>query len=122
MWGEGEDREVVGAAQTEEGLLHLCFDGVWEGSVRVGETNVEQLVVEGTGRGEGETTVKSVEGEVRGGNPTSKYAWEMEPREMVKRQEKELLRADCRESRCLGCRRITKLVRAWTATVECQRR
>jgi hypothetical protein len=90
VWWKGEDREVVGTAQTEEGLLHVCFDGVWEGSVRVGETNVEQLVVEGTGRGEGETT--------------------------------ELLRADCRESRCLGCRRITKLVRAWTATVECQRR
>jgi hypothetical protein len=48
----------------------------------------------------------------RGGNPTSKYACEMEPREMKKRQEKELLRADCRESRCLGCRRITRLVRA----------
>ncbi len=42
VWGKGEDREVVGAAQTEEGLLHL----------------------EGTGRGEGETTVKSGEGEV----------------------------------------------------------
>ena len=40
---------------------------------------------------------------------------------MEKRQEKELLRADCKESRCLGCRRITRLVRAWTATVECQR-
>jgi len=48
VWGKGEDREVVGAAQTEEGLLHVCFDGVWEGSVRVGETNVEQLVVEMT--------------------------------------------------------------------------
>ncbi len=64
MRGKGEDREVVGTAQTEEGLLHVCLDGVWEGSVRVGETNVEQLVVEGTGRGEGETTVKSGEGEV----------------------------------------------------------
>ena len=64
MWGKGEDREVVGATQTEEGLLHVCFDGVWEGSVRVGETNVEQLVVEGTGRGEAETTVKSGEVEV----------------------------------------------------------
>ncbi len=31
MWGKGEDREVVGASQTEEGLLHVCFDGVWEG-------------------------------------------------------------------------------------------
>jgi hypothetical protein len=28
------------------------------------------------------------------------------------------LRSDCRESRCLGCRRMTKLVRVWTATVE----
>ncbi len=64
MGGKGEDREVVGATHTEEGLLNVYFDGVWEGSVRVGETNVEQFVVEGTGRGEGETTVKSGEGEV----------------------------------------------------------
>jgi hypothetical protein len=41
VWGKGEDREVVGAAQTEEGLLHVCFDGVGEGSVRVGQTDVE---------------------------------------------------------------------------------
>jgi hypothetical protein len=31
VWGKGEDREVVGATQTEEGLLHVFFDGVWEG-------------------------------------------------------------------------------------------
>ncbi len=60
MWGDAEFVSPEG----EEGLLHVFFDGVWEGSVRVGETNVEQLVVEGTGRGEGETTVKSGEGEV----------------------------------------------------------
>ena len=53
MWGKGEDREVVGTTQTEEGLLYVYFDRVWEGSVRVAETNVEHLVVEGTGRGEG---------------------------------------------------------------------
>jgi hypothetical protein len=42
----------------------VCFDGVGEGSVRVGETDVESLVVEGVGRGEGETAVKSGEGDV----------------------------------------------------------
>ena len=64
VWGKGEEREVVGTAQTEEGSLHVFFDGVWEGSVRVGETDAEQLVVEGVGRGEGETTVQSGEGDV----------------------------------------------------------
>jgi hypothetical protein len=64
VWGKGEEREVVGAAQTEEGGLHVCFDGVGEGSVRVGEADAEQLVVEGVGRGEGETTVQSGEGDV----------------------------------------------------------
>ena len=64
MWGKGEDREVVGTTQTEEGTLHVCFEGVGEGSVRVGETDVESLVVEGVGRGEGETAVKSGEGDV----------------------------------------------------------
>jgi hypothetical protein len=54
------------------------------------------------------------------GKDDSRDACEMEPREMKKRQEKEFLRADWRESRCLGCRRITRLVREWTATVECQ--
>ena len=44
--------------------MHVCFDGVWEGSVRVGETDTEQLVVEGVGRGEGETTVQSGESDV----------------------------------------------------------
>jgi hypothetical protein len=38
--GKGEDREVVGTVQTED-TLHVCFDGVGEGSVRVGETDVE---------------------------------------------------------------------------------
>ena len=50
MWGKGEEREVVGTAQTEEGSLHVCVDGVWEGSIRVGETDTEQLTVEGVGR------------------------------------------------------------------------
>jgi hypothetical protein len=39
--GKGEDREVVGTAQTKEGTLHVCFDRVGEGSVRVGETDME---------------------------------------------------------------------------------
>ncbi len=35
--GKGEDRKVVGAVQTEEGLLYVCFDGVWVvGGVRPG--------------------------------------------------------------------------------------
>ena len=41
VWGKGEEREVVGTAQTKEGTLHVCFNGVGEGSVRVGETDVE---------------------------------------------------------------------------------
>ena len=41
MWGKGEDREVVGTTETEEVTLIVCFDGVGEGSVRVGETEVE---------------------------------------------------------------------------------
>jgi len=39
--GKGENREVVGTTQTEEGTLHVCFDGVGEGSVRVGEPDAE---------------------------------------------------------------------------------
>jgi hypothetical protein len=39
--GKVEDREVVGTSQTEEGTFHVCFDGVGEGSVRVGKTDVE---------------------------------------------------------------------------------
>jgi hypothetical protein len=39
--GKGEDKEVVGTTQTEEDMLHSSFDGVGEGSVRVGETDVE---------------------------------------------------------------------------------
>jgi hypothetical protein len=39
--GKGENREVVGTTQTEEGALHVCFDGVREGSVRVGEPDAE---------------------------------------------------------------------------------
>jgi len=39
--GEGENREVVGTTQTEEGALHVCFDGVREGSVGVRESDVE---------------------------------------------------------------------------------
>ena len=39
--GKGEDRDVVGTSQTEECTLHVCFDGVGEGSVRVGKTDVE---------------------------------------------------------------------------------
>jgi hypothetical protein len=62
--GKGENREVVGTTQTEEGTLHVCFDGVGEGSVWVGEADAKQLVVEGVGRGEGETTVQSGEGDV----------------------------------------------------------
>ena len=41
MGGKGEEREVVGTAQTKEGTLHGCFNGVGEGAVRVGETDVE---------------------------------------------------------------------------------
>ena len=41
VWGKGEGREVVGTVQTKEGTLHVCFDGMGEGSVRVGETNME---------------------------------------------------------------------------------
>ncbi len=41
------DAEFVSPQQTKEGTLHVCFDGVGEGSVRVGETDMEQLVVEG---------------------------------------------------------------------------
>ena len=41
VWGKGEDREVVGTTETEEVTLIVCFDGVGEGSVRVGETEVE---------------------------------------------------------------------------------
>jgi hypothetical protein len=41
VWGKGEEREVVGTTQTKEGTLHVCFNGVGEGSVRVGETDVE---------------------------------------------------------------------------------
>jgi hypothetical protein len=36
-----EGHAVVGTVQTEEGTLYVCFDGVGEGSVRVGETYVE---------------------------------------------------------------------------------
>ncbi len=53
MWGhvrgKGEDREVVGSDHTKEDVVYVCFDGVGEGSVRVGETDMEQLVVEGVG-------------------------------------------------------------------------
>jgi hypothetical protein len=41
VWGKGEDREVVRTAQTKEGALHVCFDRVREGSVRVGEADME---------------------------------------------------------------------------------
>jgi hypothetical protein len=40
VWGKGEDREVVGTAQTKEGTLHVCIDRVGKGSVWVGETDV----------------------------------------------------------------------------------
>jgi hypothetical protein len=39
--GKGENREVVGTTQTEEGAFHVCFDGVREGSVGVRESDVE---------------------------------------------------------------------------------
>ncbi len=43
--GKDEDREVVGSSQTKEGTLHVCFDGMGEGSVRR------------TGRGRGDSKV-----------------------------------------------------------------
>ena len=45
-------------------MLHVYFDGVREGPVGVGKTNVEELVVYSVRGGEGETTVESVEGYV----------------------------------------------------------
>jgi hypothetical protein len=38
--GEGENREVVGTTQTEEGVLNVCFDRVREAAVGVRESDV----------------------------------------------------------------------------------
>ena len=64
-------------------MLHVYFDGVREGPVGVGKTNVEELVVYSVRGGEGETTVESVEG-YEGGNPNSKYVWKTDPRLSVR--------------------------------------
>jgi hypothetical protein len=39
--GESKESESWFYAQTEKGTLHVCFDGVREGSVRVGEPDGE---------------------------------------------------------------------------------
>ena len=64
MGWKGEDREVVGWVQTKEGTCHVGLDGVGEGPFWVGETDMEQLMVEGVGWGKGETAVESDEGDV----------------------------------------------------------
>jgi hypothetical protein len=56
VWRKGKDREVAGAAQAKEGTMHVLLDGVWEGSVRVGETDHDGIIDGGGCRtGEGET-------------------------------------------------------------------
>ncbi len=45
MGGEGEDGVVVVASELEESVVYVCFDGVSMGTVGIGETNVEELVV-----------------------------------------------------------------------------
>ena len=42
MWGgKGEDRVVTDTTQSKEDFLYVCLDGVWEGSVWVGKTDVK---------------------------------------------------------------------------------
>ena len=45
MGGEGEGGIIGNPAETEEDPLHVILDGVGEGSVGVGLTDVEKLVV-----------------------------------------------------------------------------
>ena len=42
---EEEDGVVTDTVKTEESVLHVYFDGVREGTVGVGKTNVQGLVV-----------------------------------------------------------------------------